>query len=394
MNSYVYFHLSSRRSKIIKALYFSIASLAILSISLRSTIQTIYATSHIQQYDEFWQQNSIDFQHWSLNGVVVQTASQPINVQLTPSQKASCSSLAIDGGAVNYNNALSFCTGKDPYAPKSYNHGQNYYNGGSFYFGTLTSPPHVTRQPITTLLASWNADTPVGTWLEIHIRVMEKNSWTHWYKLPIWANDISTIKRHSINEQSDITGSIQTDTFVTAATTANAYQLSVTLFSQTPVTSPHLTRMSIIASYDTNANSTPAIPPDKTTWGSNLLVPQRSQMLTAYQGTDFGGGGEAWCSSTSISMVLAYWSYILQRTNLQQTVPEAAKASYDYTYQGTGNWPFNTAYAATFGLKTFVTNGQENNISYPQKRKIVKEKEEIRKKGRYYRLIRAHNGQK
>jgi hypothetical protein len=33
----------------------------------------------------------------------------------------------------------------------------------------------------------------------------------------------------------------------------------------------------------------------------------------------------------------------------------AARAVFDHTYDGAGNWPFNTAYAATRGLRGFVT---------------------------------------
>ncbi|GAB3948327.1 hypothetical protein GCM10027614_45200 [Micromonospora vulcania] len=38
------------------------------------------------------------------------------------------------------------------------------------------------------------------------------------------------------------------------------------------------------------------------------------------------------------------------------TVNHAARMTYDYTYDGAGNWPFNTAYAASFpGLEGRVT---------------------------------------
>jgi hypothetical protein len=36
-------------------------------------------------------------------------------------------------------------------------------------------------------------------------------------------------------------------------------------------------------------------------------------------------------------------------------VDHAARNVYDYTYDGCGNWPFNTAYAAEYGLEGFVT---------------------------------------
>jgi hypothetical protein len=37
------------------------------------------------------------------------------------------------------------------------------------------------------------------------------------------------------------------------------------------------------------------------------------------------------------------------------SVDFAARSTYDAGYRGTGNWPFNTAYAARFGLDSFVT---------------------------------------
>ena len=36
-------------------------------------------------------------------------------------------------------------------------------------------------------------------------------------------------------------------------------------------------------------------------------------------------------------------------------VDYAARHTYDLNYDGTGNWPFNTAYAGRFGLDGFVT---------------------------------------
>jgi uncharacterized protein YvpB len=59
-------------------------------------------------------------------------------------------------------------------------------------------------------------------------------------------------------------------------------------------------------------------------------------------------GGEVWCSPTSTAMVLRYWGRSVP-------VPRAAARTYDHAYAGTGNWPFNTAYAASFGLDAYVT---------------------------------------
>ncbi|WP_405085066.1 C39 family peptidase [Microbispora sp. NBC_01389] len=36
-------------------------------------------------------------------------------------------------------------------------------------------------------------------------------------------------------------------------------------------------------------------------------------------------------------------------------VDYAARHTYDYAYEGAGNWPFNTAYAGRYGMEGFVT---------------------------------------
>lgn len=310
-----------------------------------------------QQYNEFWALNTFqDFQPWARNGVSVLPDLFAARVQLAPHPHLTCNASDIDGGAASYNAQVGLCAGTDPVAAGSYNSGMNYYNGSSFYYGTLTSPVHTTRKPITTIVSSWNATTPPGTWMEVHVRVLEDRSWTHWYDLPIWASDFSTIQRHSVDGQWDSTGGVATDTFY-ANTVATAYQVSITLFTTTPGVTPVLHRFGVIADYDApDYTHVPVIAPDKSTWGLNLPVPQRSQMLPQYQGLGYGGGGEVWCSPTSISMVMAYWSNILSQKNLTQTVPDAAKGTYDFTYDGTGNWPNNTAYAAEFGnIRAFVT---------------------------------------
>jgi hypothetical protein len=66
-------------------------------------------------------------------------------------------------------------------------------------------------------------------------------------------------------------------------------------------------------------------------------------------------GGEVWCSPTSLSMVMAYWATESGDPNLDQSVPVVAAGTYDYVYQGWGNWPFNTAYASAYGLQATVS---------------------------------------
>ena len=310
-----------------------------------------------QQYDELWKQDSATaFQQWNLNGVGIHSGGQNFDVTLLPGNPITCRASDIDGGSAHYDAHGKLCAGKDPQPAGSYDQGINYYNGGSFYYGTLLSPIHQTQQPITTIIASWNAITPAGTWMEIHVRVLQNHKWSHGYILPIWASDFSTIQRHSVDEQNDATGTVSTDTFFSKGSKATAYQLGVTLFSTSPTLSPSLHLVDGLASNDVDAQHTPSIPSKQVGWGINLPVPQRSQMLSAYNGSGYGGGGEVWCSPTSTSMIMAYWSQLLQRPELTQTVPNVAKDIYDATYQGTGNWPNNTATAASFPpLRAFVT---------------------------------------
>jgi hypothetical protein len=92
-------------------------------------------------------------------------------------------------------------------------------------------------------------------------------------------------------------------------------------------------------------------------------VPAYSQEIHARHYPQFGGGGEAWCSPTSTEMVIEYWGRgpgeaelaWLEPGAVDPSIDHAARSSYDNAYRGTGNWPFNTAYAARFGLDAFVT---------------------------------------
>jgi hypothetical protein len=51
-------------------------------------------------------------------------------------------------------------------------------------------------------------------------------------------------------------------------------------------------------------------------------------------------------------MVLGYWGS--QPGPCEPRVRAAVAGVYDWIYNGHGNWPFNTAYAATFGYEGYV----------------------------------------
>lgn len=305
-----------------------------------------------RQYDTLWQQIApLALRGWFHAGTSV--AGSPAAVHLArESNPLRCRRLDIDGGTARYDPHSGLCAGADPGQPSSRT--SRDYNGGHFLYGVTRSPVHRVDQPINHVIASWDATTPAGTWLEVHIRVQEDGAWTHWYDLPVWASDTSVIRRHSINGQHDRWGGVATDTFYTAtAKTATAYQLSVTLFTARAGLSPALRAVDAIASFD--GSRSPSSAPDRVVWGTDLPVPSRSQMLPAYRSLGDGGGGEAWCSPTSTDMILAYWAQTLHRPDLNLPVPTVAAGTYDATYDGAGNWPFNTAYAAGHGLTAYVT---------------------------------------
>ena len=94
-----------------------------------------------------------------------------------------------------------------------------------------------------------------------------------------------------------------------------------------------------------------------------LPVPAYSQEIHAQEYPQWGGGGEVWCSPTSTEMVVEYWGRgpspeqlaWVNRAYADPSVDFAARGTYDTAYRGTGNWSFNAAYAAGFGLDAFVT---------------------------------------
>jgi hypothetical protein len=69
-----------------------------------------------------------------------------------------------------------------------------------------------------------------------------------------------------------------------------------------------------------------------------LAVPILSQYVNDQRG---------WCSPAVLAMLLKFYGY-------DADVAAVAEAVHDQAYNGAGNWTFNTAYASSFGLRTFV----------------------------------------
>ena len=160
--------------------------------------------------------------------------------------------------------------------------------------------------------------------------------------MAVWASGSDTILRHSVDGQTDGDGNVVTDTLALAGGPVyTRYQYRLTLVTVDPTVSPHVRLVGVMTSNSQRETVGAGTPSNHRAWGTDLSVPPHSQML-------YPNGGEGWCSPTSTAMVLGYWGYNV-------AVPDAAAATYDVSYKGTGNWTFNTAFAATYGLETYVT---------------------------------------
>ena len=72
-----------------------------------------------------------------------------------------------------------------------------------------------------------------------------------------------------------------------------------------------------------------------------LDVPTRSQYLVE--------GERGWCSAASLSMINAYHG-------IDVGVADTARAVFDRSYNGTGNWSFNAAFSGSLGLRGVVAH--------------------------------------
>ena len=226
----------------------------------------------------------------------------------------------------------------------------------------------------TELIASWNAETPPGTWVQILVRGIDAlGTATAWLVLGRWAAaDVSggaAITRASLDGQRTAGAAVSTDTLVTGAAAAyRSWQLRVVLLRAAGTTATPVVRLAgavatAVPATGSTAEATSRFGGTVTT----LAVPTYSQEVHSGHYTAWGGGGEAWCSATTTAMILDYWgagptpaekAWVSPATDAQVDV--AARMVYDAEYGGTGNWPFNTAYAgtrATAGvpLEGFVT---------------------------------------
>ncbi len=228
--------------------------------------------------------------------------------------------------------------------------------------GRWTSPWVRPGFSLTELVASWQARTPGDTWVQVAARGRTAaGPASSWDVLGRWAADDRQLRRTSLGAQPDDLARVAYDTLVTGG--LSAWQVRVTLFRRTgTAATPRVNRVGAMASRLPVTATVPTSRPARAL-GTVLPVPRYSQMAHAGTYRQYGGGGEAWCSPTSVTMVLGYYDALPPPRALAWVRPghpdpevvHAARMTYDRGLAGTGNWPFNTAYAGRWAGHAFVT---------------------------------------
>ncbi|ELP70402.1 peptidase C39 family protein [Streptomyces turgidiscabies] len=226
-------------------------------------------------------------------------------------------------------------------------------------YASWTSLVHRLTVPATEVIASWNARTPAGTWIQVELAgTYSDGTATPWYVMGRWASGDQDIKRTSVDDQTDDKSTVWTDTFAIDDPATGlrlvSYRLRLTLYRKPGTTvTPTVWRLGAMGSDVPDRFTVPASAPGP---ARELIVPRYSQEIHSGQYPEYDNGGEAWCSPTSSQMIIEYWGRKPTAAQLAWVDPayadpqvcHAARFTYDFQYGGCGNWPFNAAYAATY----------------------------------------------
>lgn len=235
----------------------------------------------------------------------------------------------------------------------------------SYSSGRWTSPWTEPGFALTELIPSWDATTPGDSWVQLKVRGRSANGGrSSWDTMASWSREDDTFRRTSPSSQTDDLARVATDTWQSSSTAGlTSWQLRVTVLRKAGSNvDPTVDTLGVMSSRVPEVSTVQTSRPGVAR-GITLKVPGYSQMTHRGHYPRYGNGGEAWCSPTSTSMVLGYYdrlpepaeySWVTGSTN-DRFVDHAARMTYDYAYGGTGNWPFNTAYAATYVRNAFVT---------------------------------------
>jgi hypothetical protein len=226
--------------------------------------------------------------------------------------------------------------------------------------GTWTGPWIRPGFPVTEVIASWAAETAPGAHVEIEVQGCTHVGFeTAWYVLARWASGSDGLRRTSVAGQADELCRVDTDV-LRAAVELDAYRLRLTLH---PGSGGHAAVLAAATLAASDGSAWAGAGSSGANGALELPVPAYSQAIHAGEYPELDGGGASWCSPAATAMVLSFWgagptpddTAWVDPAYADPLVDHAARQTYDDAYGGCGNWPFNTAYAACFGLDAFVT---------------------------------------
>lgn len=195
------------------------------------------------------------------------------------------------------------------------------------------------------LIASWNFRGAPTNVLTVEARAIYPNREGKWFTLAKWSLEpAEKSDRSSVRGQRDDEGRVDTDVLKLKQKAVGA-QLRITIGKGVDVAALQFLGVSFCDS----SGEAALLAPNKSVWGKALSVKERSQ-------ANYPEGISEWCSPTSMSMLLSFWAAKLNRPELDYDVPEVARGVHDPGWPGTGNWPFNTAFAGAHeGMRSYVT---------------------------------------
>jgi hypothetical protein len=237
---------------------------------------------------------------------------------------------------------------------------QRTIKGRAYDAGIWTSPWTSPGFAATALIPSWEARTPGRSFVRIQVRARSADGTTgSWDTVADWSKANRKLTRTTHSGQTDDLGRVNVDTWQ-ATTSVTSWQVRVQLLRPRGTKAAvALERVGAVASATAPAPAQVSVPGPGA--GVELPVPTYSQMVHQGHYPQWGGGGEAWCSPTSLAMVLGYYGISptpggITAGHTDAVVDHTAKMVFDHGYRGTGNWAFNTAYAATLvGGDSYVT---------------------------------------
>jgi hypothetical protein len=218
--------------------------------------------------------------------------------------------------------------------------------GGYAGDGTFTSPVIATGA-FDYMVASWNSDTPKGTYVEIQARALISHynaahqlvqDWSAWHSWGKWG---TYIPRASVTDMTDPLANVDTDTFTVrgnSGETADKIQLKAILHTDNPKVSPDIRLLGASTEHGWNSYIKN---PSKIQINKDIATPAYSQMIRDPK------LAPNICSPTTITMAM-------NRMGANLLLEESAYKDYDYTYDGFGNWAFSTALAGSYGYKAYT----------------------------------------